>query len=86
MIIAYLESKEQDRVALVAESTSDKSSVSKSILASKGVVGLASDLVQVDERFASISQAFSRNWLLLRIKGLPRRYYLNLRTAKKSSL
>ncbi len=57
MIIAYLESKEQDRVALVAESTSDKSSVSKSILASKGVVGLASDLVQVDERFASISQA-----------------------------
>ncbi|QRN83845.1 chromosome segregation protein SMC [Chloroflexota bacterium] len=57
MVIAYLESKEQDRVALVAESTSDKSSVSKSILSSKGVIGLASDLVQVDERFASISKA-----------------------------
>ncbi|MBG0786885.1 MAG: chromosome segregation protein SMC [Anaerolineaceae bacterium] len=57
MVIAYLESKEQDRVALVADSAADKSSIAKAILSSKGVIGLASDLVQVDERYASIAKA-----------------------------
>ncbi len=57
MIIAYLESKEQDRVALVADSSLENGSPSKAVLSSKGVIGLASDLVQVDDRYQSISKA-----------------------------
>lgn len=57
MIIAYLESKDQDRVALVADSSLENGSITKSVLSSKGVIGLASDLVQVDDRYQSISKA-----------------------------
>lgn len=57
MVIAYLESKEQDRVALVAESAMDNAPVAKAVLSARGVIGLASDLIKVDDQFQSLARA-----------------------------
>jgi chromosome segregation protein len=57
VIVAYLESNEKDRVALIADSSTETHPVSKKILNSNGVIGLASDLVQTEKGYQSFSQS-----------------------------
>lgn len=57
VIVAYLESNDKDRVALIAEAAADQQSLSKGVLNSKGVLGLASDLVKADDRYRALSQS-----------------------------
>ncbi len=48
VVVSYLESNEKDRVALVVAAPSENVSIAGTLLSQPGVVGLASDLVEVE--------------------------------------
>jgi chromosome segregation protein len=84
MIIAYLESKEQDRVALVAESAADNVPVSRAVLSAKGVIGLASDLIKVDASFQSLAQAILSQIVLVEDQNNARAILADLKNGQKA--
>ena len=84
MIIAYLESKEQDRVALVAESAADNVPVSKSVLSAKGVIGLASDLIKVDTSFQSLAKAILSQIVIVEDQNQARAILSDLKNGQKA--
>ena len=84
MIIAYLESKEQDRVALVAESAADNVPVSKNVLSAKGVIGLASDLIKVDTSFQSLAKAILSQIVIVEDQNQARAILSDLKNGQKA--
>lgn len=54
VVLAYLESNESDRVALVVAASLENSSVPDSLLKQPGVIGLARDLVEIEGKFRDL--------------------------------
>ena len=68
VVIQYLEAKNADRVALVALPTAKPKGVGKAVLSQFGVIGVASDLVQVAPAYQSLAENLLSDILLVEDK------------------
>ena len=84
VIVGYLESEEKDRVALIAEVSSDIQPPARSSLNLPGVLGLASDLIQVDEAYQAFSKSILSQIVIVEDRAAAQKVLPGLRSGQKA--